>query len=138
MDVSHQLDSSGWKTTLKGLMRIDYGFGAKKPIVDSLRDLIKEQTQITPDDPNDPPYLNFSDYLTKTKGRKSPFKKVPPKVGEEDEIELIDYKGMSKEDKEQYKIEVGAPDGFSGEDEIITIPGTGEQIVIPSLLGDKG
>ena len=44
---------------------------------------------------------------------------------------------MSKEEQEQYKIEVGAPAGFSGEEEIITIPGTGEQIVIPSLLGEE-
>ena len=29
-------------------------------------------------DPNDPPYLTFSDYLTKTRGRKSPYKQGPP------------------------------------------------------------
>ena len=29
MDVAHELDSAGWKTTLRGLMRIDYGFGFK-------------------------------------------------------------------------------------------------------------
>ena len=100
MDVSHQLDSAGWKTTLKGLMRIDYGFGAKKPIVDTLRDLIKEQTTITPDNPNDPPYLNFSDYLTKTKGRKKPFKTEPPKKAEK--------VGKDKQKETQSKLEAEA------------------------------
>ena len=52
-------------------------------------------------------------------------------------IEDVNYENMSKEEQEQYKIEVGAPAGFSGEEEIITIPGTGEQIVIPSLLGEE-
>ena len=83
MDVAHELDSSGWKTTLRGLMRIDYGFGAKKPIVDVLKEMIEQQTvsdnvKGTPEkNPNDPPYLNFVDYLTKTKGRKSPFRLDP-------------------------------------------------------------
>tara|TARA_B100000029_G_scaffold165109_1_gene161309 strand:+ start:6257 stop:9469 length:3213 start_codon:yes stop_codon:yes gene_type:complete len=84
MDVAHELDSAGWKTTLRGLMRIDYGFGAKKPIVNVLKDMLKKQADIVNDndpntDPNDPPYLNFNDYLTKTRGRKSPFKQGPPK-----------------------------------------------------------
>tara|TARA_Y100000590_G_scaffold370945_1_gene433093 strand:+ start:5963 stop:9076 length:3114 start_codon:yes stop_codon:yes gene_type:complete len=83
MDVAHELDSAGWKTTLRGLMRIDYGFGAKKPIVDVLKDMLKKQADIVNDndpntDPNDPPYLNFNDYLTKTRGRKSPYKQGPP------------------------------------------------------------
>ena len=83
MDVAHELDSSGWKTTLRGSMRIDYGFGAKKPIVDVLKEMIEQQTvsdnvKGTPEkNPNDPPYLNFVDYLTKTKGRKSPFRLDP-------------------------------------------------------------
>ena len=64
-------------------MRIDYGFGAKKPIVDVLKDMLKKQADIVNDndpntDPNDPPYLNFNDYLTKTRGRKSPYKQGPP------------------------------------------------------------
>jgi len=81
MDVAHELDSSGWKTTLRGLMRIDYGFGAKKPIVDVIKDIIKEQSAITTrsGDPNAPPYLNFSEYLTKTRGKISPYKTEPPK-----------------------------------------------------------
>ena len=97
MDVSHELNSSGWKTTLKGLMRIDYGFGAKKPIVDTLRDLIEEQTTITPDNPNDPPFLNFSDYLTKTKGKKSPHRTEPPKQAEK--------VGKEKQKETQLKLE---------------------------------
>jgi len=52
-------------------------------------------------------------------------------------IEDVNYENMSKEEQEQYKIEVGAPAGFSGEEEIITISGTGEQIVIPPLLGKE-
>jgi hypothetical protein len=84
MDVAHELDSAGWKTTLRGLMRIDYGFGAKKPIVDVLKEMLENQNTILNDsdpktDPNAPPYMNFNDYLTKTKGRKSPFKSGPPK-----------------------------------------------------------
>ena len=27
MDVSHEVSNGGWKTKLKGLMRIDYGLG---------------------------------------------------------------------------------------------------------------
>ena len=82
MDVSHELDSTGWKTTLRGLMRIDYGFGAKKPIVDILKEMLEQQNNIVDDndpktDPNAPPYINFTDYLTKTKGRISPFKQGP-------------------------------------------------------------
>ena len=84
MDVSHELDSAGWKTTLRGLMRIDYGFGAKKPIVDILKEMLEQQNNIVDDtdpntNPDDPPYINFMDYLTKTRGRISPFKLGPPK-----------------------------------------------------------
>jgi hypothetical protein len=84
MDVAHELDSAGWKTTLRGLMRIDYGFGAKKPIVDVIKDILKEQSDIIErsGDPNAPPYLNFSEYLTKTKGKISPYRKEPPKPAE--------------------------------------------------------
>ena len=69
-------------------------------IVDTLRDLIKEQTTITPDNPNDPPYLNFSDYLTKTKGRKKPFKTEPPKKAEK--------VGKDKQKETQSKLEAEA------------------------------
>ena len=95
MDVAHELDSSGWKTTLRGLMRIDYGFGAKKPIVDMLKELLLEQTQMASASPDDPPYLNFSEYLTKTNGRKSPFKTQPPKAFE---------KPLSQEEKRVAKV----------------------------------
>ena len=94
MDVSHTLDSSGWKTELRGLMRIDYGFGAKKPVANILKDMLQKQADIVNDDdpntnPNDPPYLNFVDYLTKTKGRKSPFRldpNPPKEINEEDKL----------------------------------------------------
>ncbi len=95
MDVAHELDSSGWKTTLRGLMRIDYGFGAKKPVVNILKEMIEQQNvsdnvKGTPEkNPNDPPYLNFVDYLTKTKGRKSPFRldpNPPKEINEEDKL----------------------------------------------------
>ena len=79
MDVSHELDSTGWKTTLRGLMRIDYGFGAKKPLADTLRELLETQAANAKTNPNDPPYLNFSDYLTKNIGKESPYKPKPPK-----------------------------------------------------------
>jgi hypothetical protein len=84
MDVAHELDSAGWKTTLRGLMRIDYGFGAKKPIVDMLKELLLEQTQMSKSSPDDPPFLNFSDYLTKTNGKKSPYKQGPAKAEEKE------------------------------------------------------
>ena len=64
--------------------RIDYGFGAKKPIVDVIKDIIKEQSAITTGDPNAPPYLNFSEYLTKTRGNISPYRKEPPNPAEKE------------------------------------------------------
>jgi len=97
MDVAHELDSAGWKTTLRGLMRIDYGFGAKKPIVDVLKEMLENQNTIRDDNdpktnPDDPPYMNFMDYLTKTRGRISPFKQGPPKPKEKDLTDAEQHK----------------------------------------------
>ena len=94
MDVSHELDSAGWKTTLRGLMRIDYGFGAKKPLADTLRELLEIQKKTNP---NDPPYLSFSDYLTKNIGKESPYKPKPPKPEVEDKINTDRSRELSAE-----------------------------------------
>tara|TARA_B100000424_G_scaffold142931_1_gene108670 strand:+ start:3320 stop:6367 length:3048 start_codon:yes stop_codon:yes gene_type:complete len=75
MDVSHELDSSGWKTTLRGLMRVDRGFGKEKgkTIADQLKELIPNLKPGESVEPN-PPYNSFLEYLEKTKGKKSPYK----------------------------------------------------------------
>lgn len=96
MDVAHELDSAGWKTTLRGLMRIDYGFGAKKPLADTLRELLEIQEKTNP---NDPPYLSFSDYLTKNIGKESPYKPKPPKPEVEDKINTDRSRELSAEVK---------------------------------------
>ena len=100
MDVAHELDSAGWKTTLRGLMRIDYGFGAKKPTVDVLKEIIAQEKDKT--NPNDPPYLNFSDYLTKNIGKVSPFKPQPPKVKVKENKASFDKEALKAEKEKQY------------------------------------
>jgi hypothetical protein len=66
MDVSHQLDPSGWKTTLKGLMRIDNSLGNKTKISDQkLFEEGKARTNV---------YKNFMDYLNGNIGKKSKYR----------------------------------------------------------------
>ena len=66
MDVSHQLDPSGWKTTLKGLMRIDNSLGNKTKISDEkLFEEGKARTNV---------YKNFMDYLNGNIGKKSKYR----------------------------------------------------------------
>ena len=65
-------------------MRIDYGFGAKKPLADVLKEILSTQASLVRANPNDPPYLNFSDYLTKNIGKESPYKPKPPEPEVED------------------------------------------------------
>ena len=68
MDVSHQLDPSGWKTTLKGLMRIDNSLGNKTKISDQkLFEEGKARTNV---------YKNFMDYLNGNIGKKSKYKPI--------------------------------------------------------------
>ena len=68
MDVSHQLDPSGWKTTLKGLMRIDNSLGNKTKISDEkLREEGKALSNV---------YKNFMDYLNGNIGKKSKYKPI--------------------------------------------------------------
>jgi hypothetical protein len=88
MDVSHSVDTTGWKTTLRGLMRIDYGYGKKKPLVEELKDLISKKSTSSE---SEPPYLSFSEYCIATAGMKSPYKKEP-KVAEPDKDEAYHTK----------------------------------------------
>jgi len=74
MDVSHTVESSGWKTRLKGIMRMDHGFGEKEPLVERL----KKIQQAKPTGAKEPPYLSFAEYLSGNVGKKSPYKKAPP------------------------------------------------------------
>ena len=79
MDVSHQLDPSGWKTTLRGLMIVDH---TRTQQTESLEKM--EQ-----------PYKSFTDYLTKTMGTKSPYHPKP--IEEPKEIEKKQKKGYDKD-----------------------------------------
>jgi hypothetical protein len=110
MDVAHELDTAGWKTTLRGLMRIDYGFGAKKPVVEQLKEMLKNEEGKT--NPNDPPYLNFSDYLTKNIGKISPFKIQPPKAEVKEHKDSQLRKNVEAEDAEERRKENLRARGF--------------------------
>ena len=81
MDVAHELDSAGWKTTLRGLMRVDRGFGKAKgqTIMDKVADILPNLKPGETLEPN-PAYKSFLEYLEGTKGKKSPFRlTVKPK-----------------------------------------------------------
>ena len=73
VNVSHDIDAGSWKTTLKGLMRIDYGMGKgvnnnEKTDVTTMVDIfnfIKGKEGGA----NKPPYLSFSEYLTAMAGK---------------------------------------------------------------------
>jgi hypothetical protein len=73
VNVSHSIDAGSWKTTIKGLMRIDYGMGKgvnnnEKTDVTTMVDIfnfIKGKEG----DANKPPYLSFSEYLTAMAGK---------------------------------------------------------------------
>ena len=97
MDVSHTLDSAGWKTELRGLMRVDRGFGEPKgnTIADKLSSIIPKLKPGQTLEP-DPPYTSFLEYLDKTKGKKSPFKltaKDPDLTPQQKAKQKIDRQG---------------------------------------------
>ena len=102
MDVAHELDSAGWKTTLRGLMRIDYGFGEKVTTAEKIKKLEEESPMtelvgpiqsISPKkkEVDGPPYTSFIDYLNKTAGKKEspyrPKKEEKPDTRTQEEIE---------------------------------------------------
>jgi hypothetical protein len=74
VNVSHSVDAGSWKTTLKGLMRIDYGSGKgvnnnEKTDVTTMLDIFNELKETKKSGVNKPPYLSFSEYLTAMAGR---------------------------------------------------------------------
>jgi hypothetical protein len=71
MDVSHNIDDGGWKTTLRGMMRIDYGVGLKETDVTKFNLLYNEIKG--KEGTNKPPYLTFAEYLTATAGKHSDY-----------------------------------------------------------------
>ena len=81
MDVSHDVSDAGWKTKLKGLMRIDYGLGRgvdgnqqtdNTSILNLWNEIKGKETKNT--GPDKPPYLSFSEYLNATKGSISEYR----------------------------------------------------------------
>ena len=77
VDVSHEVSNGGWKTKLKGLMRIDYGLGRgvsedsneqsdNTSILQMYNELKGKKTKNT--GPDKPPYLSFMEYLNSTRG----------------------------------------------------------------------
>ena len=77
VSVAHSIDNGSWKTTLKGLMRIDYGLGKgvnnnEKTDVTTMVDLfneIKGNNFDIESGVGKPPYLSFSEYLTASAGK---------------------------------------------------------------------
>ena len=78
VNVSHSIDAGSWKTTLKGLMRIDYGMGKgvnnnEKTDVTTMLDIFKKIKENNAGEMesgvNKPPYLSFSEYLTAMAGK---------------------------------------------------------------------
>jgi hypothetical protein len=76
VNVSHSIDNGSWKTTLKGLMRIDYGLGKgvnnnEKTDVTTMVDIFKKIKEKSTKEggANKPPYLSFSEYLTAMAGK---------------------------------------------------------------------
>ena len=86
MDINHRVDGSGWKTTLRGLMRIDYGLGEKKPMSEMLEEIYADKMG----DSKAPPYLSFAEYLTASVGKISKYKITPEKQKEIDASEQSD------------------------------------------------
>ena len=73
VNVSHSIDAGSWKTTIKGLMRIDYGMGKgvnnnEKTDVTTMIDIFNS-IKGKEGDANKPPYLSFSEYLTAMAGK---------------------------------------------------------------------
>ena len=81
MSVSHQINEGSWKTTIKGMMRIDYGMGKgvnnnEQTDVKTMVDVFNAIKQNTGTDKSKmesgvgkPPYLSFSEYLTANAGK---------------------------------------------------------------------
>jgi len=80
MSVSHQINEGSWKTTIKGMMRIDYGMGKgvnnnEQTDVKTMVDVFNAIKQNKGTDKSKmesgvgkPPYLSFSEYLTANAG----------------------------------------------------------------------
>jgi len=81
VSVAHSIDNGSWKTTLKGLMRIDYGLGKgvnnnEKTDVTTMVDIFnsiknkKGGSEFNLESGiGKPPYLSFSEYLTASAGK---------------------------------------------------------------------
>ena len=83
VDVSHEVSNAGWKTKLKGLMRIDYGLGRgveeDSSEVSDNTSILQMWSALKGDNtkgsgPDKPPYLSFMEYLNATKGQVSQYR----------------------------------------------------------------